>query len=146
VSGLSPIDELLYSLDGESAVASDVATARLEAMLARIRQTTFEERIRLVDQIDVLHRQADFDHARAVAREIEAVERVREWKERVAESKGELAEQAGERLADARATAAAITEEAAEYYATVKRLDEVRTLIEAIEGKPGDGKPDERGR
>lgn len=129
MSELSLFDELLYQLDGESSVAGDRASAQLEHVLGRIRRASPEVRARLLDDIDKLHRQADFDHARAIAREIEAAERVREWKQRAAESKGELAEQARERLAHARATAESVAEEATEYLATLKRLEEVRTLI-----------------
>jgi hypothetical protein len=129
VSELSLIDELLYQVDGESVVAADRAAAELERVLAKIRAATPEQRTRILDEIDKLHRQAEFDHARAVAREIEAAERVREWKQRASESKGELADQARERLEQARATAEGITQEAAEYFATQKRLEEVRALI-----------------
>jgi hypothetical protein len=138
VSGdLSLFDELLYELDGESVVAIDVATERLERVLARIRKATPAERANVVVQVSALHRQAEFDHARALSREIEAVERVRDWEKRVAASKGELAEQAREREAAARATAASIAEETAEYRATVKRLEEVRALIESVDGLRG---------
>src|SRR5688572_28581307 len=110
---LSLIDEMLYVADGDSAVAGDTATERLERLLLRLQRTSPAERFRVIEQIEVLHRQADFDHARAVAREIEAGEKVREWKERVEESRGDLREEASERLAEVRAAAASVAEEAA---------------------------------
>ena len=127
-------DELLYELDGEAAATSDAATARLEAVLARFHRSDPAERGRVVAQVTRLHDEAELDALTANARHDTALAQVSEWEDRAARSSGQLRAEAEERIEQARAKAAGIAEEVAEYRTTVERLAEVRALIASTGG------------
>jgi len=128
------IDELLYALDGEAAMAGDAATVHLDAVLAKIRRCGPNERLRVLTQLTRLHDEAALDARAAEARRVAASAKVREWEDRVIGSSGDLRTQASERVEAARANAVAVAEEVAEYRATVERLAEVRALIASAGG------------
>jgi hypothetical protein len=58
---MSLFDELLYLVDGESAVRGDAATAELERWLARVGTLPEADRLKLLASLDALHVQAERD-------------------------------------------------------------------------------------
>lgn len=129
------IDQLLYELEGESAVRDDAATARLEALLAAARELTPFARMHLQGEI-TRHKQsalADVELRRAMHADL--LERVATWDRRAAEAPPSFADQARTRAADLRRDAEAVAAEISEYEATALRLDEVYRLLERA-GQP----------
>jgi type I site-specific restriction endonuclease len=128
------IDELLYEIEGRAAVDGDVATVRLEGVLAKLRRCKPAERTRLLEQVTRLRDESALDVRAAETRRARAIEKVATWETNVATATGTLKEQAQERVDSARGDVVSIDEEIAEYRATVERLSEVHALIAGLTG------------
>ena len=127
---MSLLDQLLYELDGESAVRDDAATARLEALLAVARKLTPFGRMTLQAEVTKLKKEAvaDANLRRAVRDDL--LERQATWEQRAAESPPTFAEEAKSRADALRRDADAVTAEISEYAATARRLDDIYVLLE----------------
>jgi hypothetical protein len=125
----SLFDDLVAAIEGQLDVTGDIATLRLEAVVARLGKLSPEQLGLVIEQLDGFAASAQADLRAVEVRHAEARTAVDDWSQRASTNSGRLADEARERAASYAGVLESLDEERAEYQATYERLEAIRALV-----------------
>ena len=131
--GPTLFDRLIDALEGENLVRGDAMAERLDRVLADARVLSKPARMQLQAKVTELRHDAALEVEMREGVHASVLERALSWEQRSKEAPAEFAAQAEERCVAARAEAAALAQELAEYRATVEQLDAIYAWLDAID-------------